>query len=357
MPYINYRTQMPTSRLDRYLFHRAWAKKAAREAGWSPPYWPALEHGAEPLAVRLTATGISRATPFGSPASANIAETLLATAVFLPLGAGHAAVTHFHLANEEEARDYLLGWCYENLPAAGLRRLTFPTGPFPHLSRGATAGHWPRQPVAHAPATPPYLLELLAGAAETVESRRLYHWNTPPALAPPTGPAEIAPLNPSRLATDLLPLLQAATATELGWPPLDAAGARHLLAALAPWPVYGRLANVDGRPAGFVLLQPDGAAALRRAGGGRMPWWRAWLQWRAGRPFAHGRLLLAAVHPEYRRRGIGRQLLTAAGTIARAQGWDAVTIGPVSPDAPAAALLKSFDATARQRLLTYQLHS
>jgi ribosomal protein S18 acetylase RimI-like enzyme len=74
----------------------------------------------------------------------------------------------------------------------------------------------------------------------------------------------------------------------------------------------------------------------------------------AQRRAAGGRLLFAAVLPQFRGQGVGRQLLRQALADARQQGWQQLTVGPLPTTAPGSAFLESFGAEARQTYLLYQ---
>ena len=97
----------------------------------------------------------------------------------------------------------------------------------------------------------------------------------------------------------------------------------RLPALLLPWlgayPLTGWVAQVDDRPVGFVLVQPDLAEVMRRAGGGRNWLGQAYAAWQKPRPTAAGRLLLGAVDPAWQGQGVGLQLWRQVLAHARAQ--------------------------------------
>jgi hypothetical protein len=64
--------------------------------------------------------------------------------------------------------------------------------------------------------------------------------------------------------------------------------------------LYGWLAEVNERPVGFILLQPDLASILRQTKGGRHLLWRLWFNWASHKPSQRGRILFAGVLPEWR---------------------------------------------------------
>ena len=182
--------------------------------------------------------------------------------------------------------------------------------------------------------------------------RCLYHLPVPGSVPPLVDtPAELVPLEPTRLAGELRPLLVAACENEMGFAPPDNAEATFMLRWLGIAPLTGWLAQVEGRPAGFVLVQPDLAPLLHRSRGGRGRLWRSWFTLAKGWRMRQGRLLLGAVLPEYRRQGIGRQLLQQVLTAAGAHDWEQVSVGPLLEESAAALLLQRFGARPRQTYL------
>jgi ribosomal protein S18 acetylase RimI-like enzyme len=119
----------------------------------------------------------------------------------------------------------------------------------------------------------------------------------------------------------LLPLLAAACDRGLGFPPPDAAEATFLLRWLGR-SVSGWLVEDKGQPVGFVLVQPDEGARLRQAGGAKAWGWRLWWWLNKGQRVENGRLLFAAVLPEARGQGFGRQLLQQALHTAQSRAGD-----------------------------------
>jgi GNAT superfamily N-acetyltransferase len=230
-----------------------------------------------------------------------------------------------------------------------------PIGLSPHLGSGLLQDHWNIIPPLHTPYNPPYLPEIAAAALRVRSSGRLFYLPILPTPAPsPVSPATLVSLAPHRLGTDLLELLAAACPRWLDFVPPDVPEAEFLLQSLALWPLRGWLAEIDGEPVGFVLLQPDLALRLRRAGGGRNPFWWLWLRWARNRPVRQGRLLYLAVLPEWRGQGIGRQLLQRAMIDGREHGWDVLTIGPLPSTAGGSKFLKHVGAEPRQTYLLYQ---
>ena len=74
------------------------------------------------------------------------------------------------------------------------------------------------------------------------------------------------------------------------------------------------MAEVDGRPVGYLLAQPDGSGPLRRSHGGRSLLGRLLLQLLELRQPRSVRILFMGVDPEYRRRGY-RQAAVAADAV------------------------------------------
>jgi ribosomal protein S18 acetylase RimI-like enzyme len=225
----------------------------------------------------------------------------------------------------------------------------------PHLGTGLLVDHWDELPPLHSPHNPPYVPELLEGAMRPLGHSRLYQLTIPLERppAPPT-PAQISPLDPARLATDLLPLLEAACPSWGNFVLPDAKEAAFLLRWVGRWPLYGRLAQIQGEPAGFVLLGPDLSLPLRQAGGGRNLLGRLWFKWRSRRPVRRGRLLYGGVSPRWRGQGIGHQLMHQALVIGQEQGWRTLSIGPIPSTAPACAFLAHQGAHPRQTYVLYQ---
>jgi GNAT superfamily N-acetyltransferase len=170
----------------------------------------------------------------------------------------------------------------------------------------------------------------MAGVWDPVQTGQLYHIEIP-AEAPPAvySTVEFSPLAAPRLARDLFALFEAACTGQDALPPPDRIEVSFMLDWLQTWPLHGWLAEIDGQPIGFILLQPDLAHGVLRAGGGRNWAWRLWLKWRSRQPVREGRLLYGAVLPAWRGHGIGRRLWQQALYTAHVQGCRTLTIGPV----------------------------
>jgi GNAT superfamily N-acetyltransferase len=258
--------------------------------------------------------------------------------------------------NDPDSLRRLLDFLLEILAAKGCHRLIGPTGLSPHLGTGLLQDYWDVVPPLHTPYDPPYMPETVGLALRPFARSQLYHLDIS-AEFPPAPPVRtrLLPFDPTRLATDLRPLLAAACPTWADLPSPDAEEAFFLLRWLGCWPLHSWLAEVDGQPVGFILLQPDLAPRLRLAKGGRNLLWRAWLAWAKHRPTRHGRVPFGAVLPNWRGQGIGSQLWHQAILIASQQGWQSLTFGPFPTMAPGVKFLKHRGAEARQTYLLYQL--
>jgi GNAT superfamily N-acetyltransferase len=109
----------------------------------------------------------------------------------------------------------------------------------------------------------------------------------------------------------------------------------------------------DTQPVGFVILGPDLAPQLKRAGGGRNPFKRAWLRLASQFSVRQGRIFYAGVLPRWRRQGIGRQLMIQAVITAQDKGWEKIIIGPVPENSEAAIFLNRAGARPCQ---SYQIY-
>lgn len=359
--YFNFRETEAAGRWDRRAFLNIWWRFYEHDRQWAPPYYPDLRRALSPpfdpylqrrnprlLYLEAVPRPARQEGPDRPPLAMSAWERPVAAAVALH-GAGGAV----HLALPRSANDKgALRQLLERAAGGGGRTLLGPTHLSPYLGAGVLDSHWNLTPPLHTPYNPPYFCDLLRTVMRPATRSRLYHLdvNAGPAER---GPATLVALEPERLADDLLPLLETACAPWSDFAPPDAAEARFLLRWLERWPLRGWLALVDGEPAGFALLQADGAAAMQRAGGGRALWWRLWLQWATGRGTATGRLLFGAVLPDWRGRGVGGQLLAAARATAAQAGWRTLTIGPIPEGAPAAGFLEGRGAQAVQ---AYQLY-
>lgn len=368
--YFNFRETEAAGRWDRRAFFNVWWRFYEGDPHWTPPYYPALRdtltppydpylQRRDPRLFYLEA--VSRPAGGGQPGQplpVSAWERPVAAAVTLRAAGGNVHLALPRCANDKGALRQLL----ERAAEGGGGTLIGPTHLSPYLGAGALDSHWNVRPPLHTPYNPPYFCDLLRSVMEPVTRSRLYYLDAPLETRPagpvepaePAGPASLVPLEPERLADDLLPLLEAACAPWQAFAPPDAAEARFLLGWMAQWPLCGWVALMDGQPAGFVLLQADGAATMQRAGGGRALWRRLWLRWAvASKGAMAGRLLFGAVLPAWRGRGVGAQLLAAARATAEEAGWQALSIGPIPEGAPAVGFLEAHGARPQQ---AYQLY-
>ena len=255
-----------------------------------------------------------------------------------PLKRGTGYLSFLHTVNDRNTLRVLLESLSEHLRPHGIRTLIGPAHLFPHLGSGVLASHWHLEPPVHTPYSPPYLDELCQSLMKRAEDLRLYHLPSDAQLEHGS-PATLAPLEPKRLAGDLLPLLQSACAANTTFSPPGAAEASKMLHWLSVSPLYAWLAEVAGQPVGFALLQPD-APERKRLGRFRK------------REVANGRLLFLGVMPEFRRRGVARHLLSQSLNTAREQGWETLSAGPVPREAEAR--LKGWGAEGRQNYTFYR---
>ena len=349
---------------------RSWWRIYAGDPFWVPPLYGDLrrsvEPGRNPHLARLEPVFVQvEALPrrynkqfVAQPGSAGVSfEQPVAAALALIDRRRQDRAAYLALlrvANDAESLSRLLDALSEPLLARGVQRLIGPTALSPHLGAGLLQDHWADLPPLHTPYGPPYLPDIAGASLRARSSARLYHLDVSfqPTDAP--APAELTPFEPERLVTDLLPLLVASCYRWLDFAPPDEVEAQFLLNWIRRWPLPGWLAQIDGQPVGFVLLQPDVAPYLLRAGGGRNPLWRLWLAWAVRRPVQSGRLLFGGVLPDRRRQGFGRQLLHQALQFARQLGWRSLTVGPIPTTDPAARFLEAQGANARQTYVLYQ---
>ena len=357
MPYFNHTLHAisvtEASYWERRAFIQAWWAQYADDSHWTPPAYGRLSRELDPRRdehlARLDATliHIEALHRTGlSHARTDQQEIPLTSVLERPLAAAVAAIdprrkgrtAHLALANfssDREAFDILYYHLVESLSALNYHRFVGPVGLSPHLGSGLQVDGWDDWPPLHAPSNPPYMPELVEARLRPIQEGRLFRTavESPPPPIPP-GPAIIRPLDPARLASDLLPLLVAATENPTAaFPPPDEAEARFLLRVLGPATLAGHLAEVDGVPAGFVLLGPDTAEWARATRGGRSLWRRV-LYASSTRLLgqsstAAGRLYFGAVLPTWRRQGIGSQLWHRALLAAGERGWESLSIGPL----------------------------
>lgn len=386
MPYFNYRLHpvllSDGSFWERRDFLHAWWAIYREDGRWTPPDYGRLSRQLDPRRndhlARLDAklihidalhrTGVQRSrTDQQEIPLTSVLERPLAAAVAVIDSrrkgqTAHLALAHF--GNDKEAFDNLYYHLVESFSEAGYHRLVGPVGLSPHLGSGLQVDGWSEWPPPHTSNNPPYAPELMESRLNPLQDGRLYRAAVPPRLVDDrTGPAQVVPLDLSRLAGDLLPLLAAAVENPMaGFPPPDAAEATFLLRWLETKELSGLLAEMDGQPAGFALVGPDEGGRLRATHGGRS-WWRrvrygAESRLLANRRPVSGQIFFGAVRPEWRRQGIGAQLWRRVMVLAGERGWESVAVGPVwlpkTGVSPAAAFLESQSAVARQSYRLYE---
>ena len=371
--YFNYTTLYPHNGWERRSFWNDWWRLYADDAQAAPPAYHALgrfvRNAAHPWHERMATQLLAmHALPQRTAAPSFNANAPLTSAMTFeePVAAamlqldgrrqdGAAYLGLLRCANDEETLERLLAKAFEVAAEQGAAHLLGPTGVLPAWQPGVLMSHFNRLPPWHTPYNPPYVGDLLAAVMEPWLETRLFEFAIPAALPPAPQPALIEPLPLARLSTHLLPLLTEAADLGAAFPACDDLEAQTLLqwlgSTLSP---LAWLATVDAVPVGLIMLQPDLAPLLQRSGGGRGLVGRAWLALGKGRRVAAGRLLLGAVLPGWRGRGIGLQLWRHALQAAAAAGWQRLTCGPLPPASPAAAFLTRRGATAAQHYVTFK---
>jgi ribosomal protein S18 acetylase RimI-like enzyme len=372
--YYNLRYDLAESGLERWGFLQTWWRLYAQERHWAAPYYPLLKEALDPgsnphiyrLAPRLVCLrGVAREPRqsaingelFANLGRGIVVEANISCALLMydrRRSDGSAYLALFHSQNTLSGLEGLLEFAAEELAPLGARRILGPLGISPYLSSGALANLWNQTPPIYAAYNPPFLPELMAQVMEPVAVQRMYHLAV---TAIPgveiSGPATLEPLEARRLSGDLLALLEAACQTLEGYPPPDVLEAGYLLNRIGEWPHWGWLAKVDDHPAGFMLLQPDVSPLLQRTRGGRTLKQRLALNLLRSHPVQNGRVIFGGVAPAFRRQGIARQLWQQAVRFARSQGWDSISVGPLSEDGPGARFCTSLGGQPKQQYLIF----
>lgn len=367
--YYNYYTRFADSWWERRDFVRGWRRLHAGDRRWVPPYFPALNTALNPE----RSAHVDRQHPAlfwiealqGQPNTSGtwnahryhnvfMEQAVAVTALLADprRNDGTATMALLSVANDVESLERLLGVAQEQAYGRGRSRLIGPTALSPHLGYGVLLDHFDKTPPLNTPYNPPYLAEIMDSVFTRVQRARLFHVETRASVTRVDGPAVLRPLSEADDAK-VLPYLLTALDDNVEFPRPDAAEAAFLLAWWGVAPRSGWVAEVEGQPVGFVLLQPDLAVALRQTKGARMPWWRVWWQWRRTWRAGAGRVVSGGVLPRWRRQGIGRQLWAATMESAQQQGWRTLSIGPVPDDSAAAAFLRAHEATPLQRYALY----
>ncbi len=375
--YFNFRVDSAEGYWDRVGFLRKWWRIYADDPRWTPPAWNRLRQAVvlrqsphlercRPRLIVIEALPRRRQTHVGDQPFPNINQGVMmeepvAAALVLidPRRTDNTAhLAMLHAANSIESLERLLNAVREQVGHEGIRRLILPVGLSPYLGTGVLQNYFHRVPPLHAPYAPPYVPELFTTVCRPL-GRSLLFAIEPGADTerpmPASGPAVIRPLDPNRLASDLLPLFTQTVPAWAGFPPADGPEAQFLLWWILRRPALTWMAEVDGRPVGYLLAQPDGSGPLRRSHGGRSLLGRLLLQLLELRQPRSVRILFMGVDPEYRRRGIGRQLWQQMLSAAPENGWQTVTAGPLPSTAGAG--LNFLTAQGLSSRETYMLHS
>jgi len=366
--YFNHHSQIMGDWWDRWSFIRQWWRLYGDDPKLAPPYYPTLRRALEParnphlarlspLFVKTEALPRRRTpSPYGLDAAGGDQPVAMSVLLADPRREDRTAyLSLLRCRNDADSFKKHFEFMMELLGSRGYSRVIGPIGLSPHLEAGLLQDSWNVIPPLHTPYAPPYLPEILESRLRPLARSQLYHLDIPPELPPaPPAWAKLAPLDPQRLATDLLPLLVTAIPTRPDFPPPDAAEAAFLLRWWGQGPLLGWLAEVGAQPVGFTLFQPDLSPRLRLAKGGRNLLWRVWLNWPKHRPTQHGRVLFGTVLPPWQGQGIGQQLLHQVQQTAQQQGWRSLIFGPFPMTAPTAKFIKRCGAKAQQSYLLYQ---
>lgn len=364
--YINHTVKGLTGWSGSRAFLHRWWSLYADDSRWTPPFYPlarwALRPDRNPHLARyqpvfVYVEALPRQQPHRSSDPQQIAfstslfEVPTAAAVILTDPRRHDGAAYLALGrwiHDLASVRALFNFVSENLAESGVRRLIGPTGLAPSWGGGLLVGHWNRWPAQHTPYNPPYLPELLERGRPAGHSH-LFHLAVAESGTTVDGPAKLHRVS-TDAEQDIIRSLIVATADKRpNLLPPDELEAAFLLRWLRLAKAQIWLAQINDLPVGFITLQPDLAGRLRRARGGRSVFWRAWLAAANRRPVGQGRILAGGVLPDWRGKGIGRQLMAQALLGAGEQKWEQVAIGPVAAESRAAGFLSHFGATAGQR--------
>ena len=374
--YFNFRVESAEGYWGRAGFLRKWWRIYADDSRWTPPAWTRLRQAvvsrqfahlerSRPQYIVVEALPRRGQANVSNQSFPNINQGLMmeepvAAAVVLidPRRTDNTAhLAMLHAANNRDSLERLLHAVQEQVGHEGIRRIVLPVGLSPYLGTGVLQDQFHREPPLHAPYAPPYVPELFSTVCRPLGRSLLYTMETGAhreGWAAVSGPAVIHPLDPDRLAGDLLPLFTQSVPAWADFPLPDGAETQFLLWWILRRPALAWLAEVDGKAVGFLLAQPDSSGPLRRTRGGRSLLGRLLLQCLELRQPRSVRILFMGVDPDYRRRGIGRQLWQKMLSAGPANGWEKVTAGPLPSIARAGSgFLKAVGLSSRE---TYLLH-
>lgn len=380
--YFNYSTHFAERSWERRAFVKGWQRIYAADPRWVAPHRrqrqillhperdPYLSRTVvslirlEALPRRRQAIGMG-----GALWEESVAAGFLCAESTAKGRTGRLAL--FHCANDEETVDRLIGVAQEELWHHGCHRFIAPTGLSPHLQSGLLTNYFHVTPPLHTPYNPPYLPELLAGTLRPLQESALFHFDVTQGETvqqdvvqedsaqrhttdTATSSIELQPLSPALVHSDaFLALWQTAVPPVSPFSPPDPLEVAFLWKWLTVWPWAGWVATAEGKPVGFVLLQPDLAEQSRIAKGGQNLLWALWLHWRQRTKITKGRIVFGAVLPEWQRRGIGHALWRQMVEYARQQQWQTVTIGPLPANGEGAAFLRQQGAQMQQTYVLY----
>jgi ribosomal protein S18 acetylase RimI-like enzyme len=376
--YFNHKTRFAIDKSGRGRFLANWWHIFIRDPRWVPPYYPLLRRELEPaknayLARMEPIYAHTEALPskkISDPyqpnawlkqgwSSAPIYENPVAASLVLKdprRGDAAAYLAMLRCVNDADSLKRFFDKLSMEMKKIGVRRLLGPTHMSPYLGSGVLFNYWNNNPPLYTPYNPPYLPETIRSIMAPLNRAHLFHLPVPTEpIQDDASPARILPFDPARLNDRHHDLMATACEPWVNFPPPDTLEVAFIYRWISRWPLYGWMAWIDQKPVGFILLQPDFAPLLKKAGGGRSVLKRIWLNSRLHTPVQAGRILFAGVLPGMRRRGVGAQLLQKAYKEARNQKWTSLSIGPIPEDNPGESFLVKSGAERRQRYWLYHL--
>lgn len=340
LSFFNHRVYKAETRWQRREFIGKWRRIVAKDPRWISPHGPSLRRELRDPETHLIYVDALPQNPHYRGSSL---ESAVAAAIIRPdpLKRDTGYLSFLHTVNDRDTLGVLLESLSEHLRPHGIRTLTGPTHLFPHLGSGVLTSHWHLAPPLHTLYNPPYLNELCQSLMKPAETLQLHHLATDVQVKGES-PASLSPLEPERLAQDLLPLLQVACAANPAFSPPDAEEAKKMLNWLTLSPLYGWLAEFEGQGVGFALAQADPSVLSRKSLLNRF----------RKREVERGRLLFLGVLPEFRGRGVARRLLSQSLETARERGWATLSVGPLPRET--SAVLARWGAESNQTYTLYR---